>query len=37
MLAYRIILFWLPLLAGGIAFALLLRALDRGDREDLTG
>ena len=29
MLAYRIILFWLPLIAGGIAFALLLRRLDR--------
>ena len=28
-LAYRIILFWLPLIAGGIAFALLLRRLDR--------
>jgi uncharacterized membrane protein YbhN (UPF0104 family) len=27
-LAYRIILFWLPLLAGGAAFALLLRRLD---------
>jgi uncharacterized protein (TIRG00374 family) len=36
-LAYRIILFWLPLLAGGIAFALLLRALERGDREELSG
>ena len=35
-LAYRIILFWLPLLAGGIAFALLLRALERGDREELS-
>jgi uncharacterized membrane protein YbhN (UPF0104 family) len=35
--AYRIILFWLPLLAGGIAFALLLRALERGDREELSG
>jgi uncharacterized membrane protein YbhN (UPF0104 family) len=28
-LAYRIILFWLPLIAGGVAFALLLRRLDR--------
>jgi uncharacterized membrane protein YbhN (UPF0104 family) len=28
-LAYRIILFWLPLIAGGIAFALLLRRLNR--------
>jgi len=28
-LAYRIILFWLPLIAGGLAFALLLRRLDR--------
>jgi uncharacterized protein (TIRG00374 family) len=36
-LAYRIILFWLPLLAGGIAFALLLRALERGDRAELSG
>jgi len=36
-LAYRIILFWLPLIAGGIAFALLLRALERGDREELSG
>ncbi len=36
-LAYRIILFWLPLLAGGAAFALLLRALDRKERPELTG
>jgi uncharacterized membrane protein YbhN (UPF0104 family) len=36
-LAYRIILFWLPLITGGIAFALLLRALERGDREELSG
>jgi uncharacterized membrane protein YbhN (UPF0104 family) len=36
-LAYRIILFWLPLLAGGVAFALLLRALERGDRHELSG
>jgi uncharacterized membrane protein YbhN (UPF0104 family) len=28
-LAYRIILFWLPLIAGGTAFALLLRRLER--------
>ena len=30
MLAYRIILFWLPLLAGGIAFAALRRDIPRG-------
>ena len=36
-LAYRLILFWLPLLVGGAAFALLLRALDRGERAELTG
>ena len=34
-LAYRIILFWLPLVGGAIAFALLRRALDRADRPDL--
>jgi uncharacterized membrane protein YbhN (UPF0104 family) len=36
-LAYRVILFWLPLLAGGIAFALLHRALERDTRAELTG
>ena len=36
-LAYRLILFWLPLLVGGAAFGLLLRALDRGERAELTG
>jgi uncharacterized protein (TIRG00374 family) len=34
-LAYRLILFWLPLLAGAIAFATLRRALDRAERPDL--
>jgi uncharacterized protein (TIRG00374 family) len=34
-LAYRIILFWLPLVGGAIAFALLRRALDRAERPDL--
>jgi uncharacterized protein (TIRG00374 family) len=34
-LAYRVILFWLPLLGGAIAFALLRRALDRAARPDL--
>jgi uncharacterized protein (TIRG00374 family) len=34
-LAYRIILFWLPLLGGAIAFVLLRRALDRAERPDL--
>jgi uncharacterized membrane protein YbhN (UPF0104 family) len=34
-LAYRIILFWLPLVGGAIAFALLRRALDRAARPDL--
>ena len=34
-LAYRIILFWLPLVGGAIAFAMLRRALDRADRRDL--
>jgi hypothetical protein len=34
-LAYRIILFWLPLVGGAIAFAMLRRALDRADRPDL--
>ena len=33
--AYRIILFWLPLVGGAIAFAMLRRALDRADRPDL--
>jgi len=34
-LAYRIILFWLPLVGGAIAFALLRRALDQAERPDL--
>jgi uncharacterized protein (TIRG00374 family) len=34
-LGYRVILFWLPLVGGAIAFALLRRALDRAERPDL--
>jgi uncharacterized membrane protein YbhN (UPF0104 family) len=34
-LAYRIILFWLPLVGGAIAFTMLRRALDQGERADL--
>ena len=34
-LAYRVILFWLPLVGGAIAFLLLRRALDRSVRPDL--
>jgi uncharacterized protein (TIRG00374 family) len=34
-LAYRVILFWLPLLAGAIGFATLRRALNRSVRPDL--
>ncbi len=34
-LAYRVILFWLPLAAGAIAFASLRRGLNRPDRPDL--
>jgi uncharacterized protein (TIRG00374 family) len=34
-LAYRVILFWLPLVGGAIAFALLRRALDRSVRADI--
>jgi uncharacterized membrane protein YbhN (UPF0104 family) len=34
-LAYRLILFWLPLVTGGVAFFLLRRALERDDRQDL--
>jgi uncharacterized protein (TIRG00374 family) len=34
-LAYRVILFWLPLIGGAIAFFGLRRALDRGVRADL--
>ena len=34
-LAYRVILFWLPLIVGGIAFAGLRRGLNRPDRPDL--
>jgi uncharacterized membrane protein YbhN (UPF0104 family) len=36
-LAYRVILFWLPLLVGGFAFLSLRRALDRFVRPDLCG
>jgi uncharacterized membrane protein YbhN (UPF0104 family) len=34
-LAYRVVLFWLPLLVGGAAFASLRRALNDPDRPDL--
>jgi uncharacterized membrane protein YbhN (UPF0104 family) len=34
-LAYRVILFWLPLIVGGLAFASLRRGLNRPDRPDL--
>jgi uncharacterized membrane protein YbhN (UPF0104 family) len=34
-LAYRVILFWLPLLVGSVAFASLRRGLNRPDRPDL--
>jgi uncharacterized protein (TIRG00374 family) len=34
-LAYRVILFWLPLVGGAIAFASLRRAIDHPDRPDL--
>jgi uncharacterized protein (TIRG00374 family) len=34
-LAYRVILFWLPLVVGAIGFAMLRRALDRSERRDL--
>ena len=34
-LLYRVILFWLPLLVGAVAFASLRRALAREDRRDL--
>jgi uncharacterized membrane protein YbhN (UPF0104 family) len=34
-LAYRVILFWLPLVIGGVAFASLRRGLNRPDRPDL--
>ena len=34
-LAYRIILFWLPLVIGGVAFTSLRRGLNRPDRPDL--
>jgi uncharacterized membrane protein YbhN (UPF0104 family) len=34
-LAYRLILFWLPLIGGAIAFASLRRALDHAERRDL--
>jgi uncharacterized protein (TIRG00374 family) len=34
-LAYRVILFWLPLLVGAVGFAMLRRALDQSVRPDL--
>jgi uncharacterized membrane protein YbhN (UPF0104 family) len=34
-LAYRVILFWLPLIVGGLAFISLRRGLNRADRPDL--
>ncbi len=34
-LAYRLILFWLPLVVGGVAFAALRRGLDNPERPDL--
>jgi uncharacterized membrane protein YbhN (UPF0104 family) len=34
-LAYRVILFWLPLMIGGFAFASLKRGLNRADRPEL--
>jgi uncharacterized membrane protein YbhN (UPF0104 family) len=34
-LAHRVILFWLPLAGGALAFAMLRRALDRAERPDL--
>jgi len=34
-LAYRVILFWLPLLGGAIAFVSLRRALNQSERPDL--
>jgi uncharacterized membrane protein YbhN (UPF0104 family) len=34
-LAYRVILFWLPLAAGAAAFASLRRGLDHPERPDL--
>ena len=34
-LAYRLILFWVPLLGGAVAFATLRRDLDRAERPDL--
>ena len=34
-LAYRVILFWLPLIVGAFAFASLRRGLNRPDRPDL--
>jgi uncharacterized membrane protein YbhN (UPF0104 family) len=34
-LAFRLILFWVPLIGGAVAFASLRRALERADRSDL--
>ena len=33
--AYRVILFWLPLIGGAIAFYSLRKAIDQPDRPDL--
>ena len=35
MLVYRAILFWLPLLGGGVAFLMLRRGLNQPDRPEL--
>ena len=35
--AYRLILFWLPLLAGALAFVMLRRGMNDPDRPDLCG
>jgi uncharacterized protein (TIRG00374 family) len=34
-LLYRVILFWLPLVIGAVAFSMLRRGLNRPDRPDL--
>jgi uncharacterized protein (TIRG00374 family) len=34
-LAYRVVLFWVPLIVGGVAFASLRRGLNRADRPEL--
>ena len=35
MLAYRLVLFWLPLVVGGLAFLMLRRGLNAPERPDL--